>query len=330
MESRIWKRNTRTRQQRKEKTRNRWHWYLKKILCSSDKNPQRATQIEKYLIIDQLRAEYPVSRICSVLNVNRRSYYKWCQNGKNIANNYNEIDAEIISEEHKNNNGIYGTIRLKYSIQNKYGIIYNHKKIRRYKKILGLETVKRSKKGLSVSRAKEKNLANKAPYLIDCNFKSDTFGQKLSSDVSYIKCSDGTLYLSAVKDYFNNEIVSYSTSNNNDVNLIVDSYKDLELQEDACINTDQGAVYFSYEYIELSQKINFVRSMSHRGHCWENCPIENWFMQLKHEWLCTFKNMTRKEAKELIKKYVQWYNTERIQKSLGYLSPVQYRLKYTS
>ena len=89
---------------------------------------------------------------------------------------------------------------------------------------MGLETIKRTKKGLSVSRAKEKNLINKAPYLIECNFKSDAFGQKMSSDVSYIKCSDGTLYLSAVKDYFNNEIVSYSTSNNNDVNLILESY----------------------------------------------------------------------------------------------------------
>lgn len=67
--------------------------------------------------------------------------------------------------------------------------------------------------------------------------------------------------------------------------------------------------------------------MSHRGHCWENSPIENWFMQLKHEWLCQFNKITRKQAKEEIKKYVQWYNTERIQKKLGYLSPVEYRLK---
>lgn len=69
--------------------------------------------------------------------------------------------------------------------------------------------------------------------------------------------------------------------------------------------------------------------MSHRGHCWENCPIENWFMQLKHEWLCQFNNLTRKEAKEEIKKYVHWYNNERIQKRLGYLLPVQYSLKYS-
>lgn len=262
-----------------------------------------------------------------VLNVKRRSYYKWCQNGKKIANNFNKEHAKIISEEHNKNKSIYGTIRLKHSIEKNYGIKFNHKKIRRYKQLLGLETLKRSKKGLSVSRAKEKNLVNKAQYLIECNFNSDRFGQKLSSDVSYIKCNDGTLYLSAVKDYFNDEIVSYSTSNNNDVNLILESYKNLKLNKDAIINTDQGAVYFAYEYVELAQNMNFIRSMSHRGHCWENSPIENWFMQLKHEWLCQFDKITRKQAKEEIKKYVQWYNTERIQKKLGYLSPVEYRLK---
>lgn len=266
------------------------------------------------------------------MNVNRRSYYKWCKIGKPKANNFNPKIAKIISEEHKNVKGIYGTIRLKKHIENKYKedhLILNHKLIRRYKKLLNLQTVRRSKKGLSVSRAKEKNLNNKAPYLIECNFKSEKPGQKFSSDVSYIKCIDGTLYLSAIKDYFNKEIVSFSTSNNNDVHLIIDSYKNLKTQEGTIVNTDQGTVYFAYEYIELAETIGFTRSMSHRGHCWENSPIENWFFQLKHEWLCQYNKLTRKQAKEKIKKYVHWYNNERIQKNLGYLSPVQYRLKHS-
>lgn len=167
-----------------------------------------------------MKIEYPIHRICRVLNINRRSYYKWRNIGKPIANNYKQEIADVISGEHKIVKGIYGTIRLKKHIENKLKIVLNHKLIRRYKNILGLETVKRTKKGLSASRAKEKNLTNKAQYLIECNFKSEKPGQKFSSDVSYIKCSDGTLYLSAIKDYFNKEIVSLSTSKNNDINLI--------------------------------------------------------------------------------------------------------------
>ena len=148
------------------------------------------------------------------------------------------------------------------------------------------------------------------------------------SDVNYIKCKDETLYLSAIKDFFNNEIVSFSTSNNNNLSLILDSYKNLISNDNKIINADQGAVYFAYEYVKYAESNNFTRSMSHKGHCWQNCPIENWFMQLKREWLIQFDQITKKQAKEGIKKYIQWYNHERIRKKLGYLSPVQQRLKH--
>lgn len=262
----------------------------------------------------------------------RRSYYKWCKIGKPFMNNYNDKIAKIISVEHNELKRTYGTIRLKHHIENKYkndNIKLNHKLIRRYKQFLGLSVIVRKGMSLANKRSKEKNLNNKAPYLIECNFKSEHFGQKLSSDVSYIKCTDGTLYLSAIKDYFNNEIVSYSTSNNNDVNLIIKSYKNVRVNKDSIINTDQGTVYFAYEYIRLAEKFGFKRSMSHKGHCWENCPIENWFSQLKEEWLKPLGKITRKQAKIEIKKYIEWYNTQRIQKKLGYLSPLQYRLKHS-
>ena len=261
------------------------------------------------------------------MNVNRRSYYKWAIN-KPIINNYNKSISKIISEEHKNMNQVYGTIRLKYQIQEKYGFVLNHKLIRRYKKALGLSVIVRTKKPLSVERSKEKNLKNKVPYLVKCNFKSEQFNHKQSTDVSYIKCSDGTLYLSAVKDYFNNEIVSYAISNNNDVALIKESFKDIIPSSDKIINSDQGAVYFAYEYVQLAKELKFKRSMSHKGHCWENSPIENWFSQLKQECLYPLGKITKMQTKEAIKKYVHWYNHERIQKDLGYLSPVKYRLNY--
>ena len=142
---------------------------------------------------------------------------------KTKTNNFKQEISDVILEEHENVKGIYWTIRLKKHIENKLKIILNHKLVRRYKNILGIKMVKRTKKGLSISRAKEKNLTNKAQYLIECNFNSDKPGQKFSSDVSYIKCSDGTLYLSAIKDYFNKKIISLSMSNNNDINLIIES-----------------------------------------------------------------------------------------------------------
>lgn len=202
----------------------------------------------------------------------------------------------------------------------------NHKLIRRYKHALNLEVVVRRPKVPAAVYGHERIIKNKAAYVIEGNFKTKKFGEKHSTDVTYVKCKDGTLYLSVIKDLYNGEIISYDSSHKNDSELIINSYRNSNASENTIVNSDQGSVYFSYEYIKLAEDLGFTRSMSRKGRCWENSPIENWFSQLKEEWLRPLGKMTREEAKIEIKKYIQWYNTERIQKSLGYISPVQYRL----
>lgn len=242
-------------------------------------------------------------------------------------NNYNDVTATLISVEHNKLKGIYGTLRLKHHIESLYGLILNHKLIRRYKGYLGLKTNVRKRRSLGQIRAKERNLANKVPNILNCNFNAAKPLEKLSSDVSYIQCSDGTLYLSAIKDIFNTEIISCSTSNKNDMELVLESCRTLpkSLEVGALIHTDQGSLYRTEAYQTILSEKGYERSMSRRGCCWENSPIENWFSQLKEECIRPNSPMTRKEASELIKKYVQWYSTERIQKDLGYLSPIQFK-----
>lgn len=242
-------------------------------------------------------------------------------------NNYNPLYETIISVEHNNMKGTYGTFRLKHRIKQVYGLILNHKMIRRYKQHLNLTVVVRKPRPLYLHKSKEKSLLNKAPNHLNCNFNTEKPLEIFSSDVSYIKCTDGILYLSAVKDLFNNEIISYETSTRNDINLILNSYLNIEPtnNQKAMIHTDQGSVYFSYNYIKIVENLGYTRSMSQRGCCWQNSPIENWFSQLKEECLRPLGYMSRKETAKAIKKYVQWYNTERIQRKLGYLSPIDYK-----
>ena len=217
---------------------------------------------------------------------------------------------------------VYGTIRLKHHIENKYQLVINHKKIIRYKRVLGLLTITRKKRPLYIREQEKKNQINLAPNIIDCNFKSEIALNKLSTDVSYIKCTDGRLYLSAVKDLFNNEIISVR----NDSGLILKTLNKLKTNS-GIIHSDQGAVYYSQDYIDKVNKLGYTRSMSNKGHCWENSPIENWFSQLKEEHLRQIGLKTKKETRKEIKKYIVWYNTRRIQKDLGYLSPEQYKQK---
>lgn len=272
--------------------------------------------------MDKLRKEYSIIWMCKIFSVTRSAYYSWIDKGNPIMNNYKNDIAEIISVEHYNTNEVYGTIRLKHHIQNKYGLIINHKLIRRYKKTQQLTTVTRLKRKLTfnVSKVRPKYMAKN---IIKNNFTSAHKFDKLSTDVSYIKCTDGLLYLSAVKDLFDNKIISYKLSTKNNTDLVLDTLKDVP-KHNGIIHSDQGTLYYSYQYRNKLRELGYTRSMSRRGACWENSPIENWFSQLKEEHLRRVGKKTMKQTKEEIKKYVHWYNHERIQKALGYLSPEQY------
>lgn len=214
-------------------------------------------------------------------------------------------------------------MRLKKHIEIRYGIILNHKKIRRYKKLLNLYTITRKRKPLYLRREFKRNYQLAVPNKINNNFTSEKRFDKLSTDVSYINCTDGRLYLSAVKDLFNNEIISYSISNKNDFELIFNSIKKVPKHK-GIIHSDQGTVYLTNNYKSYMINKGYEISMSRRGACWENSPIENWFSQLKEEHLRPMGLKNKRETKVEIKKYIEWYNTQRIQKSLGYLTPVMY------
>ena len=136
---------------------------------------------------------------------------------------------------------------------------------------------------------------------MSCNFRADKPRTKLSTDVSYIKCSDGRLYLSALKDLYNKEIVSFYCSERNDINLVKKTFENVKLEDKSIVNTDQGRLYYSHEYVKISQELKFIRSMSHKGHWWENSPIENWFSQLKSERLRIIGIKSKNETIDEIK-----------------------------
>ncbi|MDE8256679.1 IS3 family transposase [Erysipelothrix rhusiopathiae] len=242
-------------------------------------------------------------------------------------NNFNSATADIVLGEHNRLNGVYGTMRLKYHIEQVHSVVLNHKLIRRYKNELNIKTKVRVRRPFFEKLRKEKSHRKMAPYLMNEDFTSTKPLEKLSTDVSYIQCSDGLLYLSAIKDLFNNEIIAYSLSTKNNIELLKDTMKRLPKASSdiAMINSDQGSLYYSGYYLDKLEKYGYIRSMSKPGHCWQNSPIENWFSQLKEECIRIDGKLTKQEAKTKIKGYVHWHNTERIQKDLGYLSPIKYK-----
>ena len=156
--------------------------------------------------------------------------------------------------------------------------------------------------------------------------------RKLTTDVTYIPCSDQKfIYVSPLLDLFNHEVVSYSISAVNSEEFVRRMLTALppEALKDALIHNDQGSVYWSNGWVKLCEELQVVRSMSRRGNCWDNALSENFFSGMKVDLGLTKQGyktlLPAKEVRALVNDYMPWYNTERIQKKLNYMSPVHYR-----
>jgi len=165
------------------------------------------------------------------------------------------------------------------------------------------------------------------PDLLRRDFKSIAPGVKLVADITYLPITNGFIYLSAIQDLYNNEIISYSLSARNDLALVFVTLNRAPAMPGAVLHSDQGSQYTHKAYQERIGKMQLVGSHSRKGNCLDNACIESFFSHLKIEAFIGKSLLSRDETVALVEEYIHFYNTERFQKRLGQLSPVKYREK---
>lgn len=216
-------------------------------------------------------------------------------------------------------------------IKNDMGIIINHKKMARICKKYGILAQNRRNKHPKDYYKEHNENSKKYPNILNRDFESNKPLNKLCTDVSYFKTTSGWLYLSAIMDLFNREIIAYSMSSSNDEKLVIDSINKLPrvFSQDIILHSDQGRVYNSLRYNNLLEKLKIKQSMSRRGNCWDNACIEHFFGTLKVE---SGYNLTLRKKlldydslKNLINEYISYYNNTRLVKNLGWKTPVEYK-----
>ena len=164
---------------------------------------------------------------------------------------------------------------------------------------------------------------HKYENLLDRNFHSDRPNSKWVTDISYIHTGQGVLYLSMIRDLYDNSIVAYKTATNQTVNLVLDTIRLAMRKEkkrvagELHLHSDQGVQYTSQAYFDLTQAYGITPSMSRRGNCYDNAMAENFFSILKTECIYRQKITTVQQARELIDEFVYFYNHERIQSKTG-------------
>lgn len=251
------------------------------------------------------------------LEVNKSSYYKWLKSKPQTKDT--ELEALIyhIFTERK---GTYGKLRIQLELKRKYNLTVNHKKVYRIMKELGLKARIRRKWrcGKYIKHCVYDNVLNR-------EFLSDKPRQKIVSDVTQLRrVNNVKYYLYPIVDLYNNEIISYKVSKNNNNDLVIPVLEQLNDVEGAIFHSDQGYQFTSHAYSRVLKEKQAHISMSHVGECYDNAQMESIFGHIKDDFYTFYQPETEQELFSCIAEYIQYYNNERIQLKLK-MSPVEYR-----
>lgn len=270
----------------------------------------------KYQVIYRHRNEYPVAVMCEFFEVSRSGYYDFV---KRIGQP--EHDAEIarqIQECQKQTDKTYGYRRVWKWLKDRK-IIRNPKTILRIMKKYGLlSEIRRKRKWVNLGQQ-----VHRYANLLNRHFSADKPNSKWVTDISYIQTKEGVLYLSMIRDLFDNSIVAYKTASQQTVNLVLDTIRlamkreKMKIAEELQLHSDQGFQYTSHAYFKLTQSYGITPSMSRKGNPYDNAMAENFFSILKTECIYRHKPASLHEANSLIDRYIHFYNHERIQLKTG-------------
>ncbi len=259
-----------------------------------------------------------VSILCELAGVSKSGYYDWLRTADQPEKDHDDyLKVKAVFDKGK---GKYGWRSVKMGLPD-----MNHKKIQRIMKKYGL-----------VSKVRRRN-----PYkdIMKKTMEHRTFENKLQrefnqmiplkvfcTDITYIRFLGRFVYLSVIKDIASGEVMAWNLSMFLEMTLVTETIKNMRLDsyENIMIHSDQGFHYTNPVYIEIVKELKMIQSMSRKGCCIDNAPIESFFGHLKDELDYTFCR-TFEELRLEIEKYMRYYNQERKQWERKKMTPVDYR-----
>ena len=279
----------------------------------------------KYMVIYRHREQYSISEMCRFFGVSRSGYYDYVNRMDIPA--WDLPLAEKIQECQEKCGKTYGYRRVHIWLE-RNGIHHNPKTILRVMQKYGLLSVVRRKK-----YRKHGEYLHRYPNLLNRDFSATKPNQKWVTDISYIPTKQGFLYLSVIRDLFDNSIVAYKTGTEQNINLVLNTIRAAKKKEKVTaelqLHSDQGFQYTSQAYFKLTQSYGITPSMSRRGNPYDNALAENFFSILKTECIHRVKLQTFAEARLLIDEYIYFYNHQRIQ-SKTKLTPLEKRSQFVA
>ena len=277
------------------------------------------------MVIYRHKDKYSISEMCRFFNVSRSGYYDYVKRMDIPAKDLPL--AEKIRECQEKCGRTYGYRRVHMWLERE-NIHHNPKTILRVMQKYNLLSEVRRKKYRNYGE-----YIHRYPNLLNRDFKADKPNQKWVTDISYIKTGQGTLFLSIIRDLYDNSIVAYKTGTEQNINLVLSTIRAAKRKETVTaelqLHSDQGFQYTSQAYFNLTKSYGITPSMSRRGNPYDNAMAENFFSILKTECIYRTKLRTYEEARLLIDRYIHFYNNQRIQLKTK-LTPQEMRSQYVT
>ncbi|MPM60922.1 IS3 family transposase ISStma15 [bioreactor metagenome] len=249
--------------------------------------------------------------MCQFFGVSRSGYYGYLS--KRDLPNRDAPLAEMIAECQKKHGRIHGYRYVHLWLERQKGIHRNPKTVLRVmRKYDLLSVIMRRKKYRQMGQQ-----LHKYENLLNRNFSTDRPNTKWVTDISYIHTAQGVLYLSIIRDLYDNSIVAFRIGTEQTVNLVLNTIKAAvekkKVAGELHLHSDQGFQYTSQAYFNLIKEYGITPSMSRRGNCYDNAMAENFFSILETECIYRDKLKSFNEARERIEEYIYFYNNERFQ-----------------
>jgi putative transposase len=280
-------------------------------------------------MMKEQRLNYPIPLLGRMLSVSASGYYAWVDRPlSQRARDEIRLELEIRAADRRTRQ-TYGPERLQYDLA-EHGIRVGICRIKRIRKKLGIRC-KQKRKFKVTTHSKHKLPV--AENLLEQQFKVSQPNKVWLSDITYVPTDEGWLYLAGHKDLFNSEIVGYAMGERLTRNLVSQSLlKAVAVKRPAgglIHHSDRGSQYCAHEYQQMLSHFNLKPSMSGTGNCYDNAPMESFWGTLKQELVHHRHYTTRQEAMRDITEYIEiFYNRQRRQERMGFLSPVAYAQKY--
>ena len=276
-----------------------------------------------------LRLKYSLPLVRRIMNVSASGYYAWVDRPiSKRAREEMRLEVEIMAA-HKRTRQTYGPERLQHDLE-EHGVQVGICRIKRIKRKLGLRC--KQKRKFKVTTDSNHSLPI-AENLLGQQFKVYEPNKVWVSDITYVPTDEGWLYVAAHKDLFSTDIVGYAMGERLTRNLVSQSlFKAVAAKRPAkglIHHSDRGSQYCSYEYRNILERFGLKASMSRKGNCYDNAPMESFWGTLKQELVHHRRYRTRQEAIRDITEYIEiFYKRQRLQPGLGFLSPAVFEQRY--